>query len=35
VAVTDAPVRDGVEMLATADGRCPAIDSSGATREGT
>ncbi len=33
-AVIDAPVRDGVEVLNTADGWYPAIDSSGATREG-
>jgi hypothetical protein len=32
-AVTDAPVRDGVEVLNTADGWYPAIDSSGATRK--
>jgi hypothetical protein len=32
--VIDAPVRDGVEVLNTADGWYPAIDSSGATREG-
>lgn len=30
----DAPVRDGVEVLNTADGWYPAIDSSGATRDG-
>ena len=33
-AVIDAPIRDGVEVLNTADGWYPAIDSSGATREG-
>jgi hypothetical protein len=32
-AVIDAPMRDGVEVLNTADGWYPAIDSSGATRE--
>jgi hypothetical protein len=32
--VIDAPVRDGVEVLNTADGWYPAIDSSRATREG-
>jgi len=33
-AVIDAPVRDGFEVLNTADGWYQAIDSSGATREG-
>lgn len=33
-AVIDAPIRDWVEALNTADGWYPAIDSSGATREG-
>jgi hypothetical protein len=33
-AVIDAPVRDGVEVLNTADGWYQTIDSSGATREG-
>jgi hypothetical protein len=32
--VIDAPIRDGVEVLNTADGWYPAIDSSGATRRG-
>jgi hypothetical protein len=34
-AVIDAPIHDTVEVLNTADGWYPAIDSSGATREGT